>query len=83
MSLRLELEELEKKFRETAMRKYGYSKGSLKKASMEAFRVWINEQKEIPISDTPFDLIEGMLQKFRGKVSSVELQHSAKRLWVR
>ena len=41
MSLRVKLDkELEKKFRELAMRKYGYSKGSIKKAIETAIREW-------------------------------------------
>ena len=83
MSLRLEINGLEKKFRETAMKKYGYSKGALKKASIEALNKWIAEQQEIPRSDNPFTLIEGVLEKFKGKIGSVELQHYAKRLWVK
>lgn len=79
MSLRLELG-LEKEFREVAMRKYGYSKGALKKASFEAFSKWINEQKGIGRVEEPFKLIEGILKNT--KSSSVKLQHSAKRLWV-
>ena len=83
MSLRLEINELEKTFRELAMKKYGYSKGSLKKASMEAIARWVAEQKEIPASKEPFRLIEGILEKFKGKITSVELQHNAKNLWVK
>ncbi|MBS3108420.1 hypothetical protein J4409_00970 [Candidatus Woesearchaeota archaeon] len=80
MSLRLELD-LEMEFREVAMHKYGYSKGALKKASFEAFRRWINEQKGIAVVEEPFRLIEGILKKT--KSGSVELQHSAKKLWVK
>lgn len=83
MSLRLELDELEKQFREKAMKKYGYSKGSLKKASIDAFRGWIREQQEIPFAEDPFPLIEGILEKFRGKMTAVELQHAAKKMWVK
>ncbi|MBI2670817.1 hypothetical protein HYX18_02480 [Candidatus Woesearchaeota archaeon] len=83
MSLRLELNDTEKKFREAAMKKYGYSKGALKKASIEALNRWANEQKEIPVSDNPFGLIEGILKDYKGKKNSVEWQHSAKKLWVR
>ena len=81
MSLRLELEDLEIKFREVAMKKYGYTKGALKKAGIEALGKWVNEQKEIPVSDRPFALVEGILEKFKGKISAVELQHSAGNLW--
>ncbi len=83
MSLRLELNGLEQVFREKAMKKYGYSKGALKKASIEALQTWVNEQKELPVSKEPFKLIEGILEEYRGKISSVELQHSAAKLWVK
>ncbi len=83
MSLRLELNGIEKNFREAAMKKYGYSKGALKKASEEALKRWIAEQKEIPKSENPMGLIEGILEKLKGKIKSVELQHSASRLWVK
>jgi len=35
--------ELERKFRELAMKKYGYSKGSLKKATHHAIELWTKE----------------------------------------
>ena len=34
-------EELEKKFREAAMRRFGYGKGSLSRAAEEAIRKWL------------------------------------------
>ena len=41
MSLRLELDkELERKFRELAMRRYGFTKGSIKKAAETAIKRW-------------------------------------------
>ena len=82
MSLRIEPEELEQKFRERAMKRYGYEKGSLKKAAKEAIRQWIREQDEIPTVDEPFALIEGMLEKWKGKTSAVEMQHT-KKLWMK
>ncbi len=83
MSLRIELNELEGEFREKAMKKYGYSKGALKKAATEALQRWVAEQKDIPVSDNPFPLIEGILKELRGKVTAVELQHDASKLWVK
>ncbi len=50
MSLRLEIdEELERKFRETAMHEFGYGKGSLKKASEMALMKWVSERSRKPI----------------------------------
>lgn len=44
MSLKVNLnKELEKKFRELAMKKYGYSRGSLKKAAHHAIELWTRE----------------------------------------
>lgn len=41
MVLKIELDKnLEKKFRETAMKRYGYSRGSLKKAAASAITEW-------------------------------------------
>ncbi|MGQ9691650.1 MAG: hypothetical protein ACUVQY_10430 [Thermoproteota archaeon] len=34
-------DELERKFREAAMRLFGYGKGSLSKASEKAFELWL------------------------------------------
>lgn len=83
MSLRLELEGLEGKFREAAMKKYGYSKGALTKAAKEALQRWVAEQKDIPVSNNPFSLIEGILKEWKGKVTAVGLQHEASKLWVK
>jgi len=84
MSLRLEVrEKLEKRFRKAAFEAYGYEKGALKKAAEEAFELWISMGKDngIPEIENPLKLIEGRLSHLRGKYSSIQLQHEAKRLW--
>ena len=85
MVLKVELEkELEHKFREAAMMKYGYQKGSLQKATKEALSSWVMQQStKIPKVDDPFKLVEGMLSHLRGKTTSVELQHEATKLWAK
>ena len=86
MSLRLEIDkELEKRFRETAMKEFGYGKGSLRKAGEEAFSKWVNERPRKPIKkvDDPIKLIEGILSKYKGKYTSVELQHEASKIWTK
>lgn len=85
MVLKVELEkELEHKFRETAMRKYGYRKGALQKATKEAVSSWVSQQSiRIPKVDDPFKLVEGILSNLKGKKTSVELQHEAMDLWVK
>ncbi|MBS3099007.1 hypothetical protein J4462_02240 [Candidatus Pacearchaeota archaeon] len=68
--------EFERKFRQLAMKKYGYSKGAIKKASREAISIWIEvEDKELPKLNNPAKVIRGVMKNLRGKYSSVELQH--------
>jgi len=44
MSLKVNLnKELERKFRELAMKRFGYSKGSIKKATHHAIELWTME----------------------------------------
>mgnify|MGYP001619976923 CR=1 FL=1 len=85
MVLKVEFEKtLEQKFRELAMRKYGFARGSIKKASEEAIKEWIKEQNSnLPIVKNPIKLIEGTLSHLRGKYTSVELQHEASKLWIK
>ena len=86
MSLRLEIDkELEKRFRETAMREFGYGKGSLKKASEIAISKWVIERSKRPIKEVkdPITLVKGILSKYKGKYTSVELQHEATKIWAK
>ena len=85
MVLKFELEkELEQKFRETAMKKYGYRKGSLQKASKEALSSWVKQQSsKVPNVEDPFRLVEGILSHLKGKKTSVQLQHEAVKLWAK
>ena len=86
MSLRVDVEsEIEREFREKAMRVYGYSKGSIRKAASSALKQW-NKSIEIMEPekrvDDPVKLIEGMLYHLKGKKTSVELQHEAMKIWA-
>ena len=73
--------EFEMKFRELAMKKYGFSKGSIKKAGEEAIKIWIQlEDKELPPIKNPIEAISGMMKSLKGKYTSVELQHEASKL---
>lgn len=86
MSLRLEIdEELERKFRELAMREFGYGKGSLRRASESAIANWVREQSRSPLKKVsdPIKLIEGGLSAHKGKRTSVELQHETTRIWAK
>ncbi len=86
MTLKIDLnKELEKKFRMLAMKRYGYSKGAIKKAAEHAIENWIREAiVEAPVGKIrdPIKLIEGGLSHLRGKFTSVELQHEAMQLWA-
>lgn len=85
MVLKCELEKnLEQQFRQAAMKRYGYMKGSLQKATREAVTYWVAQQSEkLSKVDDPFALVEGILHRIRGKKTSVELQHEAQSLWIR
>ena len=50
-------ESLEWRFRELAMKKFGYSKGALKKAAEEAILKWIStvELEEIKFEEDPVE----------------------------
>ncbi len=84
MVLKVEFEnKFEQQFRELAMRRYGFSKGSIKKASEEAVGMWIKQQNQgLQKIKDPFTLIEGILSHMKGKYTSVQLQHEAAKLWV-
>ena len=85
MVLKVEVDkELENKFRETAMNKFGHAKGSLQKAAKEALSSWIIQQPtKIPKVDNPFELVRGMLSDLKGKTTSVKLQHEATKIWAK
>jgi hypothetical protein len=72
-------DEVERKFRETAMKLYGYGKGSLSIASEKALSQWVSNMYEvIEIVDTiedPLDAISGLLKGI--DTDGVELQHAA------
>jgi hypothetical protein len=87
MTLKIDLDkELERKFRALAMKKYGYSKGAIKKALENAIEKWVREARmsksETKVKD-PVALMEGLLVELKGKKSSVELQHEAKKMWAK
>jgi hypothetical protein len=70
---------LERKFREVAMRLFGYGKGSISIASERAIELWLSHVSEVleiaeSIED-PVEAIYGMLSHV--KRTGVELQHEA------
>lgn len=78
-------DEVERKFREAAMRLYGYGRGSLSIASEKAFLAWLSQVSEVldiaeSIED-PVEAIYGMLSHV--KKTGVELQHEARKIRTR
>jgi hypothetical protein len=71
---------IEEEFRKTAMKIFGYGKGSLSKAAEQAFKKWIQEYSSdletISIPEDPIHEIRGQLEGIT--LTSVELQHKAK-----
>lgn len=93
MGIKVELDQdLEREFRELAMRRFGYSKGSIKKATETAIRQWTATESNTKGS-TPrqreqgregksaVDLLVGLLKSAKHKSSVVE-QHEIKGLWT-
>jgi hypothetical protein len=73
---------LELKFRELAMRRYGYSKDAISRAVEDAILKWISlvEKEQISFEGDPIEAIKGILSDV--KIVSVELQHMIKDIWI-
>jgi len=73
---------VERRFRELAMRKFGFGKGSLSKAAQEAFLMWISatERETIEFKGDPVEIIVGLMADVR--VDSVRLQHEVRKIWT-
>jgi hypothetical protein len=73
-------DELERKFREAAMKLYGYDEGSLSTASEKAFTAWLSQVSEVmDLAETiedPVEAIYGMLSHVSR--TGVDLQHEAR-----
>ena len=74
--------DLERRFRELAMRRFGYAKGSLQKAVEEAIARWVSwvEEENLKFEGDPVEDIDGILADL--DIDSVELQHRLKEVWV-
>ena len=84
MSLRIQIDDkLERKFREKAMKKFGYGKGALSKAAEEAILNWVSTAGEdnVNFEGDPVKAIEGLLKDVN--VDSVTLQHEIQKLWAK
>jgi hypothetical protein len=74
-------DDLDKRFRSEAMKRFGYGKGSLSKAAQEAFEKWIASGKEdLGFKGDPVEAIKGALGDV--DAGSVELQHMVKKYWI-
>ncbi len=73
---------LELKFRELAMKRFGYGKGAISKAVEEAILMWIAfvERESIVFEGDPVEVIDGILSEI--DMDSVELQHKIKDIWA-
>ena len=81
--MRLQIkEELERKFREAAMRRFGYGKGSLSRAAEEAIQKWLTSvsAEDFVFKGDPVEAIDGLLADVGS--DSVELQHLAIKRWA-
>jgi uncharacterized protein YggL (DUF469 family) len=73
---------LEKKFRERAMKRFGYGKGSLSRAVEEAINRWpaTLEPESLSFEGDPVEAIEGLMSDI--EIGAVDLQHKATRHWA-
>jgi hypothetical protein len=80
--LRLQVrEDLERRFREMAMKRFGFEKGALTRAAEQAFERWLSTAKEdVQFEGDPSKAIDGILGEMN--VNSVELQHSVRKSWA-
>ena len=84
MSLRIQIDDkLERKFREKAMKRFGYGKGALSKAAEEAILNWVSTDSEdnVNFEGDPIKAIEGLLKDVN--VDSITLQHEIQKLWAK
>jgi hypothetical protein len=83
MSLRVQINpEVEEKFREAAMKRFGYGKGALNKAAEEAILRWLSTSEKKPTFEgDPVKAIEGLLKDVN--IDSVTLQHETQKIWAK
>lgn len=78
-------EHIEEEFRKTAMKVFGYGKGSLSKAAESAFKKWIqiysSKVENLIIPDDPIKEIAGQLEGIPH--TSVALQHKVKEFRIK
>lgn len=80
MGMRVNLdEETENRFREAALRKFGFTKGALSQAAEEAIRLWLASTSKRTFKGNPVEAIDGILSSV--KIDSIKMQHLALKLW--
>jgi len=82
MGLRLQLrKETEARFREAAMKRFGFGRGALSKAAEQAIEAWLSTAAVGPkFEGDPVKAIQGILREL--DAGSVELQHSVQKTWA-
>jgi hypothetical protein len=83
VSLRVQIsQKLERKFRELAMKRFGYGKGALSRAAEEALAGWVStvEKEDLTFEGDPVEAIDGMLSDI--DMDAVELQHETRKIWT-
>ena len=84
MSLRVQINpKVKEKFRETAMKRFGYGKEALSKAAEEAILKWLSTTEKEPANfeGDPVKAIEGLLKDVN--IDSVTLQHETQKIWAK
>jgi hypothetical protein len=84
MPLRVQINpKVEEKFREAAMKRFGYGKGALSKAAEEAIIKWLSstENEVADFGGDPVKAIEGLLKDVN--VDSVTLQNETQKAWAK
>jgi len=73
-------EKLERRLRELAMRRFGYSEDAVSRAVEEAILMWISSVGFTAFEEDPVEAIDGMISDIN--ISSVNLQHRIKDIWT-
>ncbi|MEM1584440.1 MAG: hypothetical protein QXF28_07900 [Nitrososphaerota archaeon] len=75
-------EKLERRFRELAMKRFGYGKGALTKAVEDAILKWISTigEETVSFEGDPIKILDGILSGI--DVDAVSLQHKIMALWL-
>ncbi len=73
---------LERRFRELAMKRFGYGKGALSKALEEAVERWVLAvgHEQFSFDGDPVEAIDGLLSDL--DVDAVKLQHEIEKIWA-